>query len=167
MRIAMLLSATLFAIAWPAAEAHAGNLIPELRIATTYQGKFDADVYTAAWSLAAPRWTGAGRLEISTGVIRDAEKIRPFAFVGPVWRLVLRRPAPFLEFSFGPTLIGGAVIDGRDLGGNLHFRSALALGTSLGRNTEIAIRIEHISNGGLRDENPGLDSIGLGFFRAF
>jgi len=139
--------------------------LPELRVATAYTGKFDADVFTAAWYIDAPAWTRGARLELAAGVINAADASRPFAFAGPVWRAASRGRAPFLEFSFGPTVIGGSTVDGRDLGGNLHFRSAVALGLAGGHNHafEVAIRIEHISNGGLRRDNPGLDSIGLSY----
>ena len=151
--------------AMPATDTHAADLVPELRVASAYEGRIDADVYTAAWFTAAPRWSLANRLEFAVGVIRDAHESRPFGFFGPVWRFASRRSASFLEFSFGPTVIGGSTIDGRELGGNLHFRSAIAVGLAGGRrrNFEVALRIEHVSNGGLRSTNPGLDSIGLGF----
>jgi len=155
----------LLASAVSPARAGALQAYPELRVATAYSGKFDADVFTAAWYVDAPGWVRAARLELAAGVISAADKSRPFAFAGPVWRVTSRRRSSFLEFSFGPTVIGGSTVDGRELGGNLHFRSAVALGLAGGRGQahEIAIRIEHISNGGLRDDNPGFDSIGLSF----
>lgn len=139
--------------------------LPELRLSTTYRSGVDADVYSVAWYTGAPHWTGARRLEFSAGIIRDTNTSRPFAFAGPVWRLTDASRAPFIEFSLGPTGIAGATFDGRRLGGNLHFRSAFTLGTTFGvqQTMRIAFRVEHISNGGLRDDNPGLDSIGLSF----
>ena len=150
----------------PGAGANESDILfPELRVATAYQGKFDVDIYTAAWHVRAPSWSRAHRLELAAGVVRDADDSRPFGFVGPVWRFASRRRISFLDFSLGPTVIGGSTFDGDDLGGNLHFRSALALGFAAGRDRvfEVAFRIEHISNGGLRSNNPGLDSIGVGF----
>ena len=139
--------------------------LPELRIATAYGSEADVNVFTAAWFGKAPQWTRANRLEFAAGIIHDSEVIRPFAFVGPVWRLDGGSRSPFVELSFGPTVLGGATVGGRDLGGNLHFRSALALGKAFGRRQafRVALRVEHISNGGLREANPGLDSIGLSF----
>lgn len=147
------------------ARAATSQAYPELRVATAFAGKFDADVFTAAWYVETPAWIRADRLELAAGVINAADVSRPFAFAGPVWRVTPRRRGPFVEFSFGLTVIGGSTVDGRDLGGNLHFRSAVALGLAGGRGQahEVAIRVEHISNGGLRDHNPGLDSIGLSF----
>lgn len=147
------------------APAATADTLPELRIATAYGSESDVDIFTAAWFGKAPRWTRANRLEFATGIIHDSEATRLFAFVGPVWRLEGGGRAPFVEFSFGPTVLGGATVGGRDLGGNLHFRSALALGKTFGRREafQLAIRVEHVSNGGLREANPGLDSIGLSF----
>lgn len=149
----------------PSARAATLQAYPELRVATAYAGKFDADVFTAAWYVETPAWIRADRLELAAGVIDAADASRPFAFAGPVWRVTSRRRSAFVEFSFGPTVIGGSTVDGRDLGGNLHFRSAVALGLAGGRGHtfDVAIRVEHVSNGGLRGDNPGLDSIGLSF----
>jgi len=162
-----LLMVVLVLLASAVLPARAGALQahPELRVATAYSAKFEADVFTAAWYVDAPAWVRAARLEIAAGVISAPDASRPFAFAGPVWRATSRRRSSFLEFSFGPTVIGGSTVDGRDLGGNLHFRSAVALGLAGGRSHtfEVAIRIEHVSNAGLRGDNPGLDSIGLSF----
>ena len=160
---AMLLVLITLAVTLPQNAAAAE--LPELRLSTAYRSGVDVDVYSIAWYTRAPHWTRARRLEFSAGVIRDTSTSRPFAFAGPVWRLVGASRAPFIEFSLGPTGIAGATFDGRRLGGNIHFRSALALGTEFGKRhtMRIALRIEHISNGGLRDDNPGLDAIGLSF----
>jgi hypothetical protein len=141
---------------------------PEIRVATAYGGKYDADLLTLAWFTSAPGWTRAERIEFSAGVIQGRKRSRPIVFAGPVWRLTKPDRPSFIEFSTGPTLISGSTISGRELGGNLHFRSALAFGRVFGRRRllRIALRFEHISNGGLRDENPGLESIGLSFVSA-
>ena len=148
-----------------AAPADASGVLPELRLATTYRGTSDVTTYAGAWYSRAPRWTRAERLEMSLGVIDDKDSARAFVFVGPVWRFAKDGAAPFFEFSFGPTALAGSTVGGRELGGNLHFRSALVIGTTLGAHhaMEVAIRISHLSNGGLRDANPGLDLIGLSF----
>ena len=155
----------MLASAVPSARAGVSQAYPELRVATAYAGKFDADLFTVAWYVGTPAWLRADRLELAAGVIVADDVSRPFAFAGPVWRAALGSRSPFVEFSFGPTVIGGSTVDGRDLGGNLHFRSAIAFGIAGGHGHahEIAIRVEHVSNGGLQNHNPGLDSIGLSF----
>ena len=160
----MLLGLAAAVVALPGG-AGAASLVPELRVATAFNSRFDADLVSAAWYTGVPRWTRAQRFEFAAGVIHGSATTRAFAFAGPDWQLTPARLDAFVEFSFGPTLLSGSTIDGHELGGNLHFRSALAVGRSFGRHrmTRIALRIEHISNGGLRDPNPGLDSIGLSF----
>ena len=149
--------------------AAADSLLPEWRVASGFAGSGDVTVYSAAWYAAGPRVLHARRLEFSVGLIDAPEKTRPIAFIGPVWRITKPHDGPFLDFSIGPALIGGSTIDGRELGGNFHFRSALALGIKFGRTVPwtIALRAEHISNGGFRDANPGLDLVGISFVSGF
>lgn len=159
------MAALLFAAITPLRQAHATEMIPELRLATAFGGDYDVDILTAAWYVPAPRWTRANRLEVAAGAIQNSSSSQGFAFVGPVWLLTDERRATFVEFSIGPTLLSGSNFAGHELGGNVQFRSALALGREFGRRRlfRLALRVEHISNGGLRDDNPGLDSIGLSF----
>ena len=145
--------------------ALADDQLPELRIAQSFGGHFDAESVSVAWFGRAPSWTRASQFEYSTGVISGVDSSRLFAFAGPVWQLSDRSRRLYAEFSFGATLLDGSRIDGRELGGNFHFRSALALGMRIGRrdNARIALRLSHISNGGLRESNPGIDFIGVSF----
>ena len=147
------------------APVNAGEMIPELRVATALGNQSDVHMISAAWYGDVPGWTRASRLEYSVGAINDADQSSGFVFVGPVWELIGGGRPTYLEFSLGPTLLSGSTIDGRELGGNFHFRSALALGRTFGarRNMHLALRVSHISNGGLRELNPGLDFIGLSF----
>ena len=139
--------------------------VPEIRVATTYGNSADAAVLTVAWYLRAPRLTRASRLEIAAGIIDDGDKSNPFIFAGPVWAASSASERLFAEFSLGPALLSRSRVEGRELGGTFHFRSALALGAAFGdrRSTRIALRIAHISNGGLRRANPGLDYVGMSF----
>lgn len=139
------------------------DMIPEIRLATTYGNSADAAVITAAWYIPAPRFTLANRFELSAGIIDDGDKPNPFLFAGPVWAKSTASERFYGEFSIGPALLSRSRVEGRELGGTFHFRSALALGVALGdrRDTRIALRVAHLSNGGLRRTNPGLDYVGL------
>lgn len=116
---------------------------------------------------AAPRWLHANRLEFGIGAISQAEESRPFFSLGPVWRWVPTNVEVhwFIDFGFSPTLLGGTAFTGKDLGGNLHFTSSLAIGRQFGRRSAstISMRIQHMSNGGLNRLNPGVDMIALSF----
>ncbi len=142
---------------------HAAEPFPELRVADAYRGVSDTYSISAAWFGPAPAWTRADRLEYSAGIIEDPASLIAFGFAGPVWRLTDATNPVFAEASFGPTLLSGSTVDGRELGGNLHFQSALMIGATFGnaRPLRVSLRIAHISNGGLRSRNPGLDFIGL------
>lgn len=159
--VAVLIVARIF---W-GSPAAAGTMFPELRIANAFGGDYDAHVITAAWYGRAPAWTRASRLEYAVGAIEDTDTSRAYAFFGPVWTLPNRSRDFFVEFSIGPAVLNGSTIDNRELGGNFHFRSALAFGKTFGyrRPVRVALRVSHISNGGLREPNPGFDFIGLSF----
>jgi len=152
-----------------AAPARAGDLVPEWRVAEAYRHGEEAMQLEAAWYGPAPRWFRAVRLEYAVGVIRDSERRHAFAFIGPVWRMT--RPARrwFAEISTGPTVLTGSTVQNRELGGRLHFRSAIAIGNTFGarRNLRLALRVSHISNGGTRNDNPGLDFVGLSFSNGY
>jgi hypothetical protein len=109
------------------------------------------------------------RTEFAAGVISGHGDTRPFASVGPVWRLNGDEQPLFVDFGFSPTLLGGSTLGNQDLGGNLHFTSSLAIGREFGQRQQFlaSLRIQHLSNGGLNSTNPGLDSIGVGFSGRF
>ncbi|MFQ5985198.1 MAG: acyloxyacyl hydrolase [Alphaproteobacteria bacterium] len=73
----------------------------------------------------------------------------------------------YLDLLFGrrwvvmPSLAVGAYRegDGKDLGGTLEFRSGVEVSYRLGNGSRIGIAFHHISNAGLRDKNPGAESL--------
>lgn len=90
---------------------------------------------------------------------------QPFVSLGPVWRLPINSRRLFIQLGFSPTLLGGASFHGRNLGGRFHFTSSATVGMTLGARDglELALRVQHTSNGGLSSTNPGMDMIGLSF----
>ena len=93
-------------------------------------------VYGAAITDAGAVWAGvglAGRIETSNG-----------------W---------FVGGSFMPGAYSRG--DGPDLGHTLQFRTDVEAGIQLGRSSQISIGLDHTSNGGLGDSNPGSNSIFL------
>ena len=72
----------------------------------------------------------------------------------------------FVEGSFMP----GYYDDGRngtDLGGNIQFRSLIGIGYALAANRKISLAIEHKSNAGLEDHNPGSETLVLRYAVGF
>ena len=149
--------------------AGAADAPSELRVATAFGGYPDVRVVEAGWQRAAPAWTRASRLDVTIGAINDARRARPFAAIAPVWSLARPGRNFFAEFSIGPAILGGSRVAGRELGGNFHFRSSLALGMTFRsrRPARLALRVSHISNGGIRESNPGLDYVGISFSFAY
>jgi hypothetical protein len=64
----------------------------------------------------------------------------------------------FLDLSFTP----GLYLEGEiDLGSVLNFRSAIGIGLDLTETSFVSFGIDHFSNGGLSDRNPGAESFVL------
>jgi hypothetical protein len=53
--------------------------------------------------------------------------------------------------------------DGTRLGGALEFRSAVELWVRVGRTARVGVCVDHLSNAGLFDDNPGRESLTLSF----
>lgn len=126
--------------------------------------KFDGvRQYAVAFKIRPPRRLRASHLELAVGSITSADANRAFVSFGPVWHVPVGGERTFVEFGISPTLISGSDFNGRDLGGNFHFTSSIAVGARFGRQQTIAlsIRAQHTSNGGLNDTNPGIDMLGI------
>ncbi len=126
--------------------------------------KFDGvRQYAVAFELRPPRRLRSRHLEIALGSISSSTADHEFVSIGAVWRVPFAGDAAFVDFGLSPTLISGSEIGGRDLGGNFHFTSSIAIGATFGRRQSFAVslRAQHMSNGGLNDINPGLDMFGI------
>lgn len=66
---------------------------------------------------------------------------------------------PYMEAGLGAHLLSKIRIGGRNLGSSLQFGTHAGLGFRFGHNEQfdLAWRIEHISNAGLRAPNPGIN----------
>jgi hypothetical protein len=91
--------------------------------------------------------------------------------VTPLWRQELPRtgePQWYVEAGTGVTLIGPAYRTvGRRFSTVLNFGTQLGVGVAFGaqREHEVSLRIEHFSNAGLREPNPGEDFLQLRYLR--
>ena len=72
----------------------------------------------------------------------------------------------FVEASFAAGYYD-AGSGGTDLGGNVQFRSLLGLGYQLSDNRSLSLAIDHLSNGGLEDRNPGREAVNLRYGISF
>lgn len=168
---ARMLHAVIFVLAMMSFTLHSANARAAAWAPSEYRSVFAGHKFNDTWQhsvafrLRPPRRLRMRHLELAVGVLSTTGETRPFVSVGPVWRLPLESQTMFVEFGFSPTVIAGSNLDGRDLGGNLHFTSSAAVGANFGefRNMSLSLRIQHISNGGLSSKNPGMDMIGLNF----
>ena len=67
-------------------------------------------------------------------------------------------PTWFFEFSLMPGFYDPRE-NGRDIGGNFHFRSLFGLGLVINQNTIVSVAIDHLSNASIEDSNPGTESV--------
>ena len=149
--------------------AYAEGFFPTEYRATESIGKHDdVSQYALVFHGRPPRRLFAERMELAIGSLSGFDQNRWFVSYGAVWRMPRRwmpfaRDAMHVDFGFSPTWIAGSTVNGRDLGGNLHFTSSISVGAYLnGRRTlELSARIQHTSNGGLDSDNPGIDMLGL------
>ena len=129
--------------------------------------KFEDTLQVAvAFHVRPPRRLRARRLELAIGSLSTSRDHSAFVSLGPVWRLALHDRPVFVELGISPTLIvGGSSFNGRDLGGNVHFTSSLAVGANFGRldTASVSLRVQHTSNAGLSNTNPGMDMVGINF----
>lgn len=156
----------MMSFAFNSANAYASNLGPSDYRFAFAGDKFDGTrLYAVAYKLRPPRRLRAAHLELAVGTFSTRTEDRAFVSFGPVWRLPFENQPFFVELGISPTLFGGSHINGRDLGGNFHFTSSIAIGSTFGRrqSVSVSLRAQHTSNGGLHSNNPGIDMFGINF----
>ena len=69
------------------------------------------------------------------------------------------------EFGIGVSLINDTIFAGKDIGSHYQFEDRLGLVLELGDNLKqsFAVRYMHYSNGGLNDNNPGMDFLNFSY----
>ena len=147
-----------------AGSGHAAEHWPSTYRVQQAIGKFgDTSSAVVAYSLRSPRALKAHHLEVAVGTVVSSDQSAALVSVGPVWRFPLGASRTFVDFGFSPTLLSRSRFDDRELGGNFHFTSSLSIGAAFGRFEQysLSLRAQHTSNGGLNEDNPGLDMVGL------
>ena len=72
----------------------------------------------------------------------------------------------FFEASLMPGYFGKGS-GSTDLGGNIQFRTVVGLGYNLTETSAISIAIDHKSNAGIEDVNPGTEALKIRFIKRF
>ena len=75
----------------------------------------------------------------------------------PVSAIITTGPSLYSEDSFGDF----------DIGGHIHFTSSFGLNWKMCESWALEYRIQHTSNAGLEDNNPGLDMHAVALTRSF
>ena len=149
--------------------ARAAAAVPiDYRLAVAGDKFADTWQFAVAFRMRPPRRLRrlrAKHFELAVGTISTSQERRPFVSLGPVWRLPLNNDLLFVDLGISSTLLSGSSFNGRDMGGNFHFTSSAAIGTTFGSRDAISVslRIQHTSNASLSSTNPGMDMIGVNF----
>lgn len=159
--------ATAFVLISSADVYGAGIASPSTRVSAAGD-KFDGVTQVAA-AFRISRWRllRANHFELAVGPVLSSGGNEVFASFGPVWRTPLVNDRYFAEVGIAPTFISGSTFRGRDLGGHLHFTSFVSTGVRFGGRNALSLRVQHISNGGLSETNPGMDMVGLEYSFSF
>lgn len=95
---------------------------------------------------------------------RTSESLDMMAF-GPVFAFPLSPPPLQLSLGLQPSLVAGESRFSHDVGGSVQFTSHVGLRWQLTPRLRLGLRVQHTSNGGIKDPNPGVDGakIALGY----
>ena len=75
----------------------------------------------------------------------------------------------FWEFGIGVSLVSDTQFAGKDIGSHYQFEDRLGLRMEFGKafKQSVTLRYMHYSNGGLNDNNPGMDFLNLSYAQRF
>ena len=111
-------------------------------------------------------WLGEDmHYELAVSAWRDAAKDEDDVFTlhfGPTWHYDPQAIEPvFIEIGTAPTLVSEDELADSDIGGNFQFTTHVMLGTRFGKGDrwQAGVRVQHISNAGIEDKNPGLNFV--------
>src|SRR5688500_7024086 len=110
------------------------------------------------------RWRLNGYWEVSVGAWEnDDESPADFA-VTPVFRFdrTGRARVPYVEAAIGFHILSRHISRERQFSTNFQFGDHLGVGIRSGK-ADFGVRVQHISNGGIRHPNPGINFVLLRF----
>jgi len=109
------------------------------------------------------RWIGSPRPII--GLTANLGGLESMAYMALTWQVPLFDSAFFVEASFGAAIsngaLNGAVFPARNLGCELNFYEAGAIGMNIDDNITVLLSLEHASNAKLCSPNRGLTNLGV------
>ncbi len=107
-------------------------------------------------------WILDSRINASAGALHGGGDTAAIVTLGPGLAWVSPSQQYIVETGFSPTLLSEHEFGEADFGGNFQFTSFIGLNSRIGKQTTASFRVQHMSNGGFYDHNPGLDQLMLG-----
>jgi len=116
----------------------------------------------ATWKLPWSRqwdsgWTLSTYLEANAGLLRGGGESAFVGSIGPGIYFTGFKEKIDISIGINPTIISQHKFGDEDLGGPIEFTSHIGLNLNFARHFTIGYRLQHMSNGVLYDENPGLN----------
>lgn len=94
----------------------------------------------------------------SLGWIGDDDDDAPMGSLGASFRLSHDKLPVSFVWGSSPTFLGRNHLGGRDMGCALQFTSHIGLAWEIVGHVELGYRFQHMSNAGIGQDNPGLNS---------
>lgn len=110
------------------------------------------------------RWRLNGYWEVSAGAWENHDDSTADFALTPVFRLERhgRQRVPYVEAAIGFHILSQHISRERQFSTNFQFGDHLAAGIRSGK-YDFGVRLQHISNGGIRHPNPGINFVLLRF----
>ncbi len=116
----------------------------------------------ATWSLpwiwrSSKIWAIGTFLEVNAGILRGSGETAFVGSIGPGIYLAGFKDKIIISIGLNPTIISKHKFGDEDLGGPIEFTSHIGFNLNFARHFTIGYRLQHMSNAGLYDTNPGLN----------
>ena len=108
------------------------------------------------WDLSDKFNAGLG-YEAAVGALAGEGEVAGYLHFGLNLELAYEDLPVVLVLQSGPSLYSEDTFGDFDIGGNIQFTSSIGLNWQVCEDWAIEYRLQHTSNAGLEDENPGLD----------
>jgi lipid A 3-O-deacylase len=102
-------------------------------------------------------WRLAGYWEFSAGIWDNSDESTLDVGVTPVFRI--ERNRFYVEAAIGFHLVQAQISAHRSFSTAFQFGDHIGAGFHFGRGYDLSLRLQHLSNGGLRDPNPGINFV--------
>jgi len=108
------------------------------------------------WDLSEKFNAGLG-YEVAVGALSGEDEVAGYIHFGLNLELAHEDVPLAVVFQSGPSLYSEDSFGDFDLGGNMQFTSSIGLNWQMCEGWAVEYRLQHTSNAGLEDENPGLE----------